>query len=673
MKIRDRVFLILATLLVAATSLHAETDPPGRVGRISYVEGGVGFRVGYEGVPEPAQLNWPVTTDNFVATDGSGRAEIRIGSTAIRIDRGSELEFAQLDDQQIRLRLLQGSVTLRIRSREQAAELQLATPEGLAYPLEPGSYRIDSGRGAESTVVEAFQGSVRFDGDTSSLTLSGGQRLEFWGSQSMRTAGARQDEFDAWSLARDRLVEAHPVRYVSSEMTGYEELDSYGYWRETPDYGAVWYPRVVPVGWAPYRWGHWAWILPWGWTWVDDQPWGFAPFHYGRWLLVGASWCWVPGRVVPRPVYAPALVAWIGQSGWNVSIGVGAMPAVGWFPLAPREVYYPAFASSPTYIRNVNVTHVTHIDRFDRPPDHYAYRHAERAVTVVPEHVMSDGRSVGHAFVPFRDSRELGKLPPPVTAPLVVPRPRRGLPDEPRRNADGTPRMPAARPGVPPTLVRPAPGRDEVPPAGYPQFEPSRPGARTPGGVPTGDPRSGTRVQQVMPSAVPVRPGEGEKAPAPVRRQPRGPSMNWEDVHGGEPVPDRPTAERRELPIERRGVVAPHAVETPMPRRELPTVQEFRPPRSEPVHVPESRPQRSEPVHVPESRPQRFESPVPARPPESGGMVPRGPGGHPERPGVESRPAGAPQAEPPRSGGGQQGSGQGGREPRRLPPKQDSH
>ena len=53
-----------------------------------------------------------------------------------------------------------------------------------------------------------------------------------------------------------------------------------------PEYGTVWFPHVTIVGWAPYRYGHWAWISPWGWTWVDDAPWGFAPFHYGRWVFV---------------------------------------------------------------------------------------------------------------------------------------------------------------------------------------------------------------------------------------------------------------------------------------------------------------------------------------------------------------------------------------------------
>ncbi len=74
----------------------------------------------------------------------------------------------------------------------------------------------------------------------------------------------------------------------------------------------MWVPNGTPAGWAPYHYGHWVWVDPWGWTWVDDAPWGFAPFHYGRWAYVGGYWGWVPGPIAARPVYAPALVAWVG-------------------------------------------------------------------------------------------------------------------------------------------------------------------------------------------------------------------------------------------------------------------------------------------------------------------------------------------------------------------------
>jgi hypothetical protein len=86
---------------------------------------------------------------------------------------------------------------------------------------------------------------------------------------------------------------------------------------------------------------------------VEDEPWGFAPFHYGRWAFVESRWCWVPGPVAVRPVYAPALVAFIG--GATLVVGGGG-PSVAWFPLAPGEVYVPYYRGSRGYVERLNVT-----------------------------------------------------------------------------------------------------------------------------------------------------------------------------------------------------------------------------------------------------------------------------------------------------------------------------
>ena len=131
------------------------------------------------------------------------------------------------------------------------------------------------------------------------------------------------DEFDSWSLERDRRdaargVFARPPQYVSPEVTGYQDLDDNGSWSSEPEYGYVWTPRRVAADWSPYRYGRWVWVAPWGWTWIDDAPWGYAPFHYGRWAHVRNRWCWVPGPRHVRAVYAPALVGWVGSPGVGV-------------------------------------------------------------------------------------------------------------------------------------------------------------------------------------------------------------------------------------------------------------------------------------------------------------------------------------------------------------------
>src|SRR6202034_1620350 len=132
---------------------------------------------------------------------------------------------------------------------------------------------------------------------------------------------------------------ASSYQYVSPDMIGAADLDDYGDWQpahhDNQGYGAVVDPRGVPAGWTPYSYGHWAWIAPWGWTWVEAEPWGFAPFHYGRWARFGNRWGWSPGPRVRRPVYAPALVMFVGGAG-----------VTAWFPLGPHEHYEPWYHAS---------------------------------------------------------------------------------------------------------------------------------------------------------------------------------------------------------------------------------------------------------------------------------------------------------------------------------------
>jgi hypothetical protein len=109
----------------------------------------------------------------------------------------------------------------------------------------------------------------------------------------------------------------------------HEALDAHGRWVETPEYGLVWIPADVGAEWRPYANGRWV-DTDRGWTFVAAEPWGWAPFHYGRWLYYpGRGWAWLPGYE-----WAPAWVTW--RYGGGV---------VGWAPLGPvgvSMVYYGA-------------------------------------------------------------------------------------------------------------------------------------------------------------------------------------------------------------------------------------------------------------------------------------------------------------------------------------------
>jgi Family of unknown function (DUF6600) len=436
-----RSFATAFVLFIAGAASSALADPPARVGRLSLIEGDVTFTDTATRESSPATLNWPVTGGAALATAPGAHAEVRIGSTAVRLDGATALEFTQVDDQVIRLRLDYGAATLRVRSREVAGEIVLETRDARIGLSDAGRYRVDAGRAPDTTAITVFEGAARVDANGMAFAVQPGRRAEV-GSGRARVVEAFTDDFDGWALALDRRDDAarDAPRYVSPETTGYESLDAYGDWRATPEYGAVWYPRAVLGGWAPYRAGRWAWIEPWGWTWIDEAPWGFAPFHYGRWALVGGAWGWVPGAVVARPVYAPALVGWIGRPGWSVSVTIGSVPAVGWFPLAPREVFVPAYRTSPTYVRNVNVAHVTNVTNIVNVTNvtqtRYAYRQVERAVTVVPAAAVTGGGSVERSAVRVRHADLVADGSGTNAPPTSAARPPRQF-GSPRRDDDG--------------------------------------------------------------------------------------------------------------------------------------------------------------------------------------------------------------------------------------------
>ncbi|SHH46104.1 DUF6600 domain-containing protein [Massilia sp. CF038] len=356
---RTRFLKTAALMILATASAFALADDlPTRVGRISLVQGQVGISAELGDETETALVNWPVTSNNQISTGRDSRTEVRIGSTALRLDADTSIDVNQLEDNALRITLHYGSLSIRVRNAELAQALVLDTPEGTVRMQEPGRIRVDAGRTQDTTTLRVFDGVASFDGTGSRLIVRAGKRADI-GRDDLRTGVALRDSFDEWGMLRDARDErSESVRYVTSEMTGYEDLDQHGAWSEDREYGPVWYPRSVAAGWVPYRDGRWTYLQPWGWTWVDNSPWGYAPFHYGRWVTVGGRWCWSPGRNVTRAVWSPALVGWVGGNNWNVSFNSGgnrrAAPATGWYPLTPRDTYVPTYRVNHDNLRYLN-------------------------------------------------------------------------------------------------------------------------------------------------------------------------------------------------------------------------------------------------------------------------------------------------------------------------------
>ncbi len=620
-----RLIFALLGLAVAQPALAQQQEPPARVGSVSYVSGTIAFHTAGETQWSAAGVNYPVATGGSFWTDPQARAELQIGPSTVDMAGGTEIDVTDLNEQVAQIGIPQGALYLHLRQLEAGQSFEIDLPQGAVWLLQPGAYDIDAGAANQPARVAVFAGSARFVGGSADTGVNPGDTAVLSGSNpvTVQVARAAPDAFVAWARSRDyqQSQVAAATHYVSPQMTGYADLDQYGGWQTSPQYGEVWYPSQEPANWAPYRDGRWVWVQPWGWTWVDQQPWGFAPFHYGRWAYMDNRWGWVPGQYVPQPVYAPALVAFVGAAAGGFIAGGGG-PSVGWFPLAPNEPYWPSYTHNQNYIRNVNRANVRDINTIvtrsnGAPPaqatnGNFANR---RFATVVPQQVFANAQPVApHAL--HVAPAALAKAPVVLHPPAV---------------------RPAARPAAVavrgPTTTRPVPKGPGVPPPGRPgTAAASLPGAAAhPPGTPAGHgPGPGHPPAPANTAAIPPRPGaananeHGPHAPAAIGEAktpaPGTPERGTAHPAGvpntaALPAPGRPgaAAVRREVPPrpaaspERRPAALNEAHPAASPRPVAaphPQAQVIRPPAPVARPVPAARP-------APVGRP----APVVVRPP----------------------------------------------------------
>jgi hypothetical protein len=402
---------LASIVLPTRSAAQDQDDPPGRVARLGYLQGSVSFQPAGETDWVGAVPNRPMSTGDQLWTDENSRAEVQLGSAVIRLAPLTGFSFLNLDDQTVQIQVSSGAINVTVRRLSDNDDFEVDTPNQAFTVFQPGHYRVEASADGSYTVISVRAGEGEATGNGQTFTLRGGQRGTFSGTDSLYANVEPiydPDEFDTWSEGRDHRYDySRSAQYLSRDVVGYDDLDDYGDWRDDSNYGHVWFPNQVAVGWAPYHEGHWDWISPWGWTWVDDSSWGYAPFHYGRWVSVGGRWGWVAGPVAVQAVYAPALVVFIGggPGGWGGN--------VGWFALGPREVYVPSYHVSEAYVTRVNIssttvtnvtvtniyrttiinntTNVTNIT--------YANRSVQGAVMVVPQHAFVSAQPVAKVAV----------------------------------------------------------------------------------------------------------------------------------------------------------------------------------------------------------------------------------------------------------------------------------
>ena len=631
------------------------SNPPDRAAQLSDAEGSVSLQPAGTSSWTGADVNRPLTLGDKLWTDQNSRAELDIGDAVIRLGSTTGFSFLNLDQQTAQMQVTAGTVIVHVRSLSSGEQDEIDTPNLALTLQQAGTYRVEVSDTGDTTIVKVDDGEALASGGGQSYPITTQQSITFTGTSTLAaeyTSVGAPDSLDDWSMQRDQQQQQQAAAaqdYVPPDTVGADDLSNYGGWENTPDWGYAWFPAVA-VGWAPYTMGSWVWVSPWGWTWVDQEPWGFAPFHYGRWGYWNNRWCWVPGPRHSRPVYAPALVAWVG--GPRPGLGGRGGARVGWFPLGPRDVYVPGYRTSPAYVRNVNLANARLLNATEIGNAYegrvgnvrYANSEVPGAVTAVPRSVFTSAQPIGPHRVRL-SPQSMASLRPTSAAPAIAPARESVLGMNSGRVVRTPPRALVDRPVV----ARLAPPRAPV------SFAREQAAIRANGGRPL----PMTQLSQMRPNtpAVPVRlsrPAENRGTPAspgmsaregalqrptfPPASTPRNDRPPW--VQGPPTQAEAPAARSYPQAAAPQQRQAPEEWHSPpqrqvAPQREAPPVQRLTPPQAPERQVPEQRfspPERQMPEQryspperqMPEQRftppsyeraPSRAESPAPREAP----------------------------------------------------------
>ncbi len=337
---------ILAAVLLAALPAAAQADDPeplgddyasGDFGRVRYHENGLTIDRADDEVQGEPGVNAPVFPGDTVITSQTQRAEIQLGSgTLVRVDRASQVTFLSMPDPYATIRdatvlqLTEGTMRIEAKLSEDE-EFRVDTPAASIYLLGDGDFRLEVDAHGHTEVVSR-RGVAEVVGNGGSVLVRSGLLTDVYPDSLPAEPSAFNtfisDNFDRWVDRRDaayRTRERH-ADYDSQEVYDslpeevqpyYGELAGAGDWTYADEYGYVWSPSGAGADFRPYYGASWS-YGPRGYFWVSNKPWGWAPYHYGRWVWIGGrGWCWTPGSV-----FAGAWVAWSFGSSY-----------IGWGPL----------------------------------------------------------------------------------------------------------------------------------------------------------------------------------------------------------------------------------------------------------------------------------------------------------------------------------------------------
>ncbi|HXC27490.1 MAG TPA: DUF6600 domain-containing protein [Stellaceae bacterium] len=314
------LFLSSIVYLGLSAGIGWAADNLPSVGRVAVVAGAVQYHAN-GGDWTTALVNEPVADGVGLRTAADSETELRSPGARLALAPSSELQILRFDESTLQIALSSGRIGIHLGAGGPAKTIEIDLPQGGIWLDVPGDYDVTAGDAHTAETVQVFAGGVQFGG----------------GLDASRIATATGDWFSDWW--RSQNDNADLTTAPSPALTGAATLAANGRWERDAKLGNVWFPSDMASDWAPYRNGAWRYLPPWGWTWIDNEPWGFAPSHYGRWAQFDGRWGWIPGDHVTEVEYSPAEVAFLGTAGYGMSRpgDIGTPPAVAWFPLGPGE------------------------------------------------------------------------------------------------------------------------------------------------------------------------------------------------------------------------------------------------------------------------------------------------------------------------------------------------
>ncbi len=479
------LILILTIPSLIFAENFAEDEPDDRVARLSLINGDVSIQRADDKDWLAASVNMPLQTGDYIYSPKGARTEVQFDHSGyIRLSGNTDIGILNLSDKIIQMKIGTGRATLVANE----LHFEVNTPNAAITPLAQGRYRIEVDNEG-NTILTVQKGKAEISTNAGSISITENQKIKIEGDAPPEyeiTSADAKDSWDEWNDKRDSVLASVKSReYVPAYVSGVDDLDVYGRWVYAAEYGYIWTPTVVEVGWAPYRTGRWVWRDPWGWVWVSYEPWGWAPYHYGRWAFVPSiGWCWSPGERAVRWRWRPAHVRFVTGPAW-----------VAWVPLGPGEIYYWRHTPSAHVgvSINVNVTNavtVVHHDTFVR---------GVKVVAPLPPNPFKVGKIIAGPPLIVPTKASLAPLPTKVVPRYAVPSPKiihkpvvvkTPAPPAPRLFSDKIKEIKASQ-GMPVKAVTAAP-----------QTQPYKKGAIKPMPVKT--------IQEPKEGVKPLRPKEGK-------------------------------------------------------------------------------------------------------------------------------------------------------------------